>query len=169
MEKGIILVENMTKEELESLRAGKVNYGFETQDEADKARISETLIADEVQNNEDKGTRAWIDVLNLHKNMSSWAIYRPNVAPIKGNEFAYLNPRLFNGLSYISYNSSNYSGVKLISTNQFGQVQIYAPRDEDSCLGSCVQGSAEHFILTKDPEAKNFGTKYCKYGYDKHN
>lgn len=169
MEKGIILVEDMTKEELEALRAGKVIYGFETQEEADKARISEELVNDEIEVNEDKGARAWIDVLNLHKNMSSWAIYRSNVAPIKGNEFAYLNPRLYNGLSYASYNSSKYTDVKLITTNQFGDVQIYAPKDQDSCLGACIQGLGDHFLLLKDPESKNFGNKYCKANYAMHN
>ena len=109
IDKGIILIEDMTKEELEELRAGKIVYGFETQEEADKARISEELLDDEVEFEKIKNSKTTlIDVLNFHKNMTSWAIYRTNVEPVKGNEFAYLVPSKYNGLSYIGYNSSNY-------------------------------------------------------------
>ncbi|CDG02090.1 Putative N-acetylmuramoyl-L-alanine amidase family 2 (fragment) [Clostridium chauvoei JF4335] len=68
--------------------------------------------------------------LNLKPHMESWSIYNMNVKPIKGNEFAYLAPSQYGGLSYRIIEDRG--DVKVINTSCFGTVQIYAPKDNDS-------------------------------------
>lgn len=72
------------------------------------------------------------EYLNLKPHMERWAIYKTNVKPVKGNEFAYLSPSQFNGLSYRIIEDRG--DVKVINTSYFGIVQIYAPRDNDSTI-----------------------------------
>jgi N-acetylmuramoyl-L-alanine amidase len=71
--------------------------------------------------------------LNLHKHMKEWGIYRLNATPIKRNQFAQLKPSKFGGLSYKVLGNPQ-ANVYTIQTEDFGKVNIYAPRDKDSSI-----------------------------------
>lgn len=75
-----------------------------------------------------------ISYLNLHKHNTSWRVYPLNKAPIVGNEVGCLAPAKFNGLSYKI--EEDKGDIKIITTQSFGRVQIYAPRDADSSITS---------------------------------
>lgn len=70
--------------------------------------------------------------LNLLPHVTSWRVYPMNVSPVVGNECAKLAPSNYGGLSYeINEDRGN---IKVITTEMFGKVQIFAPRDEDSTI-----------------------------------
>lgn len=68
--------------------------------------------------------------LNLHEHNYSWRVYPLNVSPVIGNECGALAPQRYGGLSYKIV--ENKGDIKIIDTQTFGRVQIYAPRDADS-------------------------------------
>lgn len=70
--------------------------------------------------------------LNLKPNVSSWRVYPLDKAPVVGNECAKLAPATYGGLSYEILEDKG--GIKIIKTEMFGKVQIYAPRDNDSLI-----------------------------------
>lgn len=70
--------------------------------------------------------------LNLKPHVSSWRVYGLNVSPVVGNECGRLAPAQFGGLSYEVLEDNG--DVKVIQTQSFGKVQIYAPRDNDSTI-----------------------------------
>ena len=63
--------------------------------------------------------------VNLPPNISSWAIYDINVAPVKKNAKATLNPKKFGGLSYYVHEYRDNGTTAVIETVQFGKVKIY--------------------------------------------
>lgn len=70
--------------------------------------------------------------LNLHPHVTSWRVYPMNKPPVVGNECAKLSPSQYGGLSYkILEDRGN---VKVIQTQMFGKVQIFAPTDSDSII-----------------------------------
>lgn len=62
--------------------------------------------------------------LYLPADEDSWRVYPTNVAPVKGNEKGFLNPKRFNGLRYeiLGYPQAN---IVTIQTRDFGRVNIY--------------------------------------------
>ncbi|GAB6168323.1 hypothetical protein JCM1393_07830 [Clostridium carnis] len=73
--------------------------------------------------------------LNLSPNVATWRVYRTNVAPVIGNEVGYLAPAQYGGLSYEILGNPQVN-VYTIKTGAFGEVNIYAPRDNDSSITS---------------------------------
>ena len=71
--------------------------------------------------------------LNLNPNLSKWNVYKTNVAPVIGNECGALNPKLYEGLSY-EILAEPQKDVYTIQTENYGKVNIYAPRDDDSSI-----------------------------------
>lgn len=69
--------------------------------------------------------------VNLKPHVSSWRVYRTNVAPVKGNECGYLAPSKYGGLSYEILGKPQ-TDVYTIQTSSFGKVNIYVPKDNDS-------------------------------------
>lgn len=70
--------------------------------------------------------------LNLKSNVPSWRVYPLDKAPVVGNECAKLSPSQYGGLSYEILEDKG--DIKIIKTEMFGKVQIYAPRDNDSSI-----------------------------------
>lgn len=83
--------------------------------------------------------------VNLPPNISSWAIYDINVAPVKKNAKATLNPKKFGGLSYYVHEYRDGGTTAVIETLQFGRVKIYI---KDTCakitVGSYQYQSGNH-------------------------
>jgi N-acetylmuramoyl-L-alanine amidase len=73
--------------------------------------------------------------LNLRPHMDEWGVYKLNVAPVKANQFAQLRPAKFGGLSYEILGNPQ-ANVYTIETEDFGKVNIFAPRDRDSSITS---------------------------------
>lgn len=70
--------------------------------------------------------------LNIHKHNATWRVYPLNKPAIVGNEVGKLSPAQFGGLSYeILEDKGN---IKIIQTQSFGKVQIFAPQDADSSI-----------------------------------
>lgn len=158
----IFLIEDMTNEELKAIKnSEKIKIGFNSEDELvklnkrNKRGIVSTISVDT------------LDVLNLHNHMDRWAIYRAGVAPVSGNQFAYLRPAMFGGLSYIC-RPGIYADVKEIETNQYGYVQIYAPADSDSCMGYMYPGSTLCAAIVNNPEGRLHGKQVCDNYYNRH-
>lgn len=70
--------------------------------------------------------------LNLKPHVPSWRVYPLDKAPVVGNECAKLSPQKYGGLSYEILEDKG--DIKIIKTEMFGKVQIYAPRDNDSSI-----------------------------------
>lgn len=70
--------------------------------------------------------------LNLNSNIPSWRVYPLDKAPVIGNECAKLSPSQYGGLSYEILEDRG--DIKIIKTEMFGKIQIYAPRDNDSSI-----------------------------------
>ena len=70
--------------------------------------------------------------LNLKPHVTSWRVYPLDKAPVVGNECAKLAPATYGGLSYEILEDKG--DIKIIKTEMFGKVQIYAPRDSDSSI-----------------------------------
>ncbi|MDC4240878.1 N-acetylmuramoyl-L-alanine amidase [Clostridium tertium] len=70
--------------------------------------------------------------LNLKPHVTSWRVYPLDKAPVVGNECAKLAPATYGGLSYKILEDKG--DIKIIKTEMFGKVQIYAPRDNDSSI-----------------------------------
>ena len=70
--------------------------------------------------------------LNLLPHVPTWRVYPLNVSPIVGNEIGKLAPSTYGGLSYEILEDKG--DIKIINTQSFGKVQIYAPRDNDSSI-----------------------------------
>lgn len=70
--------------------------------------------------------------LNLKPNVPSWRVYPLDKTPVVGNECAKLAPATYGGLSYEILEDKG--DIKIIKTEMFGKVQIYAPRDNDSSI-----------------------------------
>ena len=70
--------------------------------------------------------------LNLKPHVPSWRVYQLDKAPVVGNECAKLAPATYGGLSYEILEDKG--DIKIIKTEMFGKVQIYAPRDNDSSI-----------------------------------
>lgn len=70
--------------------------------------------------------------LNLKPHICSWRVYPLNRQPIVGNEVGSLAPANYGGLSYEVLEDKG--DIKIIQTQSFGRVQIYAPRDNDSSI-----------------------------------
>lgn len=83
--------------------------------------------------------------VNLPPNISYWAIYDINVAPVKKNAKATLNPKKFGGLSYYVHEYRDGGTTAVIETLQFGRVKIYI---KDTCakitVGSYQYQSGNH-------------------------
>lgn len=72
--------------------------------------------------------------INLHRHMGSWAVYKPGVVPVSGNQCGYVKPATYGGLSYRCYNKSySYADTFHIPTQSYGEVQIWVPADQDAC------------------------------------
>ncbi|MGL5353325.1 MAG: peptidoglycan recognition protein family protein [Clostridium sp.] len=75
------------------------------------------------------------EYLNLKEFNETWRVYPTDVAPVVGNECGMLAPSRYGGLSYeIEGNPIN--DVYTITTQAFGTVNIYAPKDADSIFSS---------------------------------
>lgn len=74
-----------------------------------------------------------VKYLNLNSNVSTWAVYAMDVAPVKGNQCSMLKPSKFGGLSYTIQGYAQPT-VVIIQTKDFGQVQIYIGPD-DTTIG----------------------------------
>lgn len=72
--------------------------------------------------------------LNLHKHNSTWRVYPLNRTATVGNEVGSLAPATYGGLSYEILEDKG--DIKIINTESFCRVQIYAPRDADSSITS---------------------------------
>ena len=75
-----------------------------------------------------------VKYLNLHKHNTSWRVYSIGVNPTVGNECGSLAPSQFGGISYQILEDKG--DIKIIQTQSFGKVQIYAPRENDSSITS---------------------------------
>ncbi len=62
--------------------------------------------------------------LHLPASAQTWRVYPLNVAPVKGNECAFIKPAKFGGLDYDIIRFSQ-PDVAVIKTRDFGEVQIY--------------------------------------------
>lgn len=71
--------------------------------------------------------------LNLNPNVASWRVYPTNVAPIVANACGSLAPKTYGGLSYEILDNPQ-ADVYTIMTSNFGKVNIYAPKDNDSSI-----------------------------------
>ena len=71
--------------------------------------------------------------LNLSPNVASWRVYPTNVAPIVANACGSLSPKTYGGLSYEILDNPQ-ADVYTIMTSNFGKVNIYAPKDNDSSI-----------------------------------
>lgn len=69
--------------------------------------------------------------LFLKGHMTKWNVYPTGVAPVIGNQCGTLNPSLFGGIEYEILGNPQ-TDVYTIQTRDFGKVNIYAPKDEDS-------------------------------------
>lgn len=69
--------------------------------------------------------------LNLHRHMTSWAVYPVNGPYTKDKKIGSLSPSQFGGLSYPIL-SSRSNDILVIKTESYGVVAIYAPVDHDS-------------------------------------
>ncbi|TYS58400.1 N-acetylmuramoyl-L-alanine amidase [Sutcliffiella horikoshii] len=69
--------------------------------------------------------------LNLMPHISSWRVYPLGVPLVAGNEVGRLAPSRYGGLSYRILGTTGVNSYT-ISTESFGRVNIFAPRDEDS-------------------------------------
>lgn len=87
--------------------------------------------------------------LNLHKHMTSWAVYHVNGPYTKDQKIGSLSPSQYGGLSYpiIDVRSND---ILIIKTEVYGVVAIYAPVDNDS---SRTQAPLYHSI--NDASAKS--------------
>lgn len=63
--------------------------------------------------------------VNLPSNISKWAVYSLNVAPVKRNSKGSLNPKKFGGLSYLIYGYRDNNTTVEIQTQNYGRVKIY--------------------------------------------
>lgn len=70
--------------------------------------------------------------LNLHPHNASWRIYPIGSPATVGNECGRLAPATYGGLSYSILEDRG--DIKIIETEYWGKVQIYAPRDNDSSI-----------------------------------
>lgn len=70
--------------------------------------------------------------LNLHPHNPSWRVYPLSKSPVVGNEVGRLAPSNYGGLSYIIIEERG--DIKIINTEAFDKVQIYAPKDNDSSI-----------------------------------
>ncbi|MGF7013247.1 LysM peptidoglycan-binding domain-containing protein [Ornithinibacillus bavariensis] len=64
------------------------------------------------------------ETLYLPKTASSWRVYPTKVAPVKGNEKGFLNPKKFGGLQYEVLGKPQ-ANVVTIQTKDIGKVNIY--------------------------------------------
>ena len=71
--------------------------------------------------------------LNLKPHVSSWRVYPINLAPVIANACGSLAPKTYGGLSYEILGNPQ-TDVYTIQTSNFGKVNIYAPRDNDSSI-----------------------------------
>ena len=71
--------------------------------------------------------------INLNPHVASWRVYPTNVAPVIANACGSLAPKQFGGLSYEILGNPQ-TDVYTIQTQNFGKVNIYAPRDNDSSI-----------------------------------
>lgn len=69
--------------------------------------------------------------LFLKGHVTKWNVYPLEVAPVYGNECGALNPSLFGGIEYEILGNPQ-TDVYTIQTRDYGTVNIYVPRDEDS-------------------------------------
>lgn len=117
----------------------KIKEGYRTEAEAEAAR----------KNFE---PRVWERKYNvhLHSHMNSWAVYPTNVTPVTGNQCGYLAPARYGGLTYrVLEDFTGYPDVVTIETESFGKVNIYVPKDWDSCwtritTSTCPGGYVAH-------------------------
>jgi N-acetylmuramoyl-L-alanine amidase CwlA len=74
--------------------------------------------------------------LNLHKHMKEWGVYNLKTTRfVEANQIHQLRPSKFNGLSY-KILGNPHDDIYTIQTDDFGKVNIYAPRDRDSSITS---------------------------------
>lgn len=102
----------------------RVKEGYNTEKEAEEARKKFKAVGE------------WDRKYNvhLHKHMVRWAVYPTNVTPVTGNQCGYLAPATYGGLTYrILDDITGYPDVFSIQTDSFGKVNIYIPKDWDSC------------------------------------
>lgn len=63
--------------------------------------------------------------INLQPSIDKWRIYDLNVAPKKGNEKGFLNPKKFGGLTYYIYAYHDEGNTVEIQTANFGRGKIW--------------------------------------------
>lgn len=74
--------------------------------------------------------------LNLHGHMKEWGVYDLKETVFKSdNHIHQLKPSKFNGISYLILGNPH-KNIYTIQTEDFGKVNIYAPRDRDSSITS---------------------------------
>lgn len=172
MEKKIILIEEMTKEEKEQVEKeiaeGTCKVGLSAKEmynvlveqgviekkallRAEQEELSEeqcldilnelnekfiqegkTSLADEIQSRGIAGNGGSL-MANLHRHMTRWAVYKPGVVPVSGNQCGYVAPATYGGLSYEICAWTQWPEVGTINTGSFGWVNIWLPIDEDHC------------------------------------
>lgn len=71
--------------------------------------------------------------LNLSPSVNSWRVYPLNKSAVIGNEVGSLAPSRYGGLSY-EIKGNPLTNVYTITTAIWGNVNIYAPRDNDSTI-----------------------------------
>lgn len=89
--------------------------------------------------------------LFLKGHMTKWNIYPTNVAPVTGNQCGTLNPSLFGGIEYEILGNPQ-KDVYTISTRDYGKVNIYVPKDNDSEFYS--KGGSSN-VTTPTPSVSN--------------
>ena len=113
-------MENNTSNLNEEIR---VKEGYATEEEAEANRVVQGRSVLNRSYN-----------VHLHSHMTSWAVYPTNVTPVLGNQCGYLAPARYGGLTYrVLEDFTGYANVVTIQTESFGKVNIYVPKDEDSC------------------------------------
>lgn len=71
------------------------------------------------------------EYLFLKGHMTKWNVYPTNAAPVIGNQCGTLNPSLFGGIEYEILGNPQ-KDVYTILTRDYGKVNIYVPKDNDS-------------------------------------
>lgn len=74
--------------------------------------------------------------LHLPANVDQWRIYDINVAPVRGNEKAFLRPSKFNGLTYEILDEGPEDHTYIIQTRDFGKVKIFAGPSTSAVINS---------------------------------
>lgn len=121
----------------------KIKEGYESEEAAERAKLNQ-------KNLFDIGTTFEYNV-HLHNHMDRWAVYPLGSTPVTGNQCGYLAPKKYGGLTYKILGRTAYPDVHSIQTESFGKVNIYIPKDWDSCWTRTYDKTCPGGYIAHDP------------------